>query len=82
MVANNVAIFDSDFRGEYVMQLYNYTSEVVYVPVFTRLVQLEFFPYLWGDSQFGSQIFPQIEMKVDEELYEKFAEIYVTERGI
>jgi dUTPase len=48
MVANNVAIFDSDFRGEYLMQLYNYTSKEVNIPVFTRLMQLEFFPYLRG----------------------------------
>jgi dUTPase len=46
MVANGVAVFDSDFRGEYLMQLYNYTSEVVEISAFTRLMQLEFFPYL------------------------------------
>lgn len=64
------------------MQLYNYTSEMVQVPAFTRLMQLEFFPYLRGEGQFGSQIFPTIEMKTDKEVYEKFAEYYPSERGI
>ncbi|MDR2540590.1 MAG: hypothetical protein LBD11_02110 [Candidatus Peribacteria bacterium] len=58
MVANNVAIFDSDYRGEYLMQLYNYTSETVEIPAFTRLTQLEFFPYLRGDKQFGTDFVP------------------------
>ncbi|MDR0651521.1 MAG: hypothetical protein LBG59_09300 [Candidatus Peribacteria bacterium] len=52
MLANNVAIFDSDFRGEYLMQLYNYTSQVQEIPAFTRLVQIEFFPYFRGEKKF------------------------------
>jgi dUTPase len=52
MLANAVAIFDSDFRGEYLMQLYNYTSQVQDIPAFTRLAQLEFFPYLRGEKKF------------------------------
>jgi dUTPase len=64
------------------MQLYNYTSEVVEISAFTRLMQLEFFPYLWGEKQFGSQIFPAIEMKVDRALYEKFVTFYPSERGV
>jgi dUTPase len=52
MLANAVAIFDSDFRGEYLMQLYNYTSQVVEIPALTRLAQLEFFPYLRGEKNF------------------------------
>jgi dUTPase len=52
MLANSVAIFDSDFRGEYLMQLYNYTSEKVTIPAFTRLAQLEFFPYYRGEKKF------------------------------
>ena len=52
MVANNVAVFDSDFRGEYLMQFYNYTDNVVEIPAFTRLMQIEFFPYLRENNQF------------------------------
>ena len=81
MVANNVAIFDSDFRGEYLMQLYNYTSETVNIPAFTRLIQLEFFPYLRENGKFGSASFPYVEMKVDKERYEQFEHHFPSERG-
>jgi dUTPase len=80
MVANNVAIFDSDFRGEYLMQVYNYTSETVTIPAFTRLMQLEFFPYLRGDQQFGSASLPGLEMKVDPALYAQFEQTFPSER--
>jgi dUTPase len=82
MFANAVAVFDADYRGEYLMQLYNYTSETVEVPAFTRLAQLEFFPYLRGEREFGSQIFPLVEMKADEELYARFDQAFPSERGI
>jgi len=29
MLANSVAIFDANFRGEYIMQFYNFTSETI-----------------------------------------------------
>jgi dUTPase len=81
MIANAVAIFDADFRGEYIMQFYNYTSEPVEVPAYTRLEQLEFFPYLWGESQFGTVEIPKIEMQVNPDLYQRFAEVFPSERG-
>jgi dUTPase len=52
MLANSVAVFDADFRGEYLMQLYNYTAETVEIPAYTRLAQLEFFPYLRAEHQY------------------------------
>jgi dUTPase len=81
MSANNVAIFDSDFRGEYLMQLYNFTSEVVRVPAFTRLMQLEFFPYLRGERKFWWKGIPWLEMKVDVAMYDDFAMLFPSERG-
>ena len=63
------------------MQLYNYTSEMVKIPAFTRLMQLEFFPYLQEDWRFGSDFFPGIEMKVDQKMYEQFEERFPSERG-
>ena len=81
MVANAVAVFDSDFRGEYLMQLYNYTDAVVEVAACTRLMQIEFFPYLQEEGVFGSGGFPRIERKVDQQVYENFEVLYPSERG-
>ncbi|MDR0370006.1 MAG: hypothetical protein LBH96_05985 [Candidatus Peribacteria bacterium] len=81
MVANAVAVFDSDFRGEYLMQLYNYTSSPVTVSAYTRLMQIEFFPYLRENQQFGSSNLPLIETVLDKELYQYFEERFPTERG-
>jgi dUTPase len=82
MVANSVAVFDADYRGEYLGQLYNFTSDNVEIPAFTRLMQLEFFPYLSEQGSFGSQHIPALEMVVDPEMYQVFAENYPSERGI
>ena len=81
MVANNVAIFDSDFRGEYLMQLYNYTSETVKISAYTRLAQMEFFPYLRDSGKFGTEEIPALEFLVDLALYEHFVETFKSERG-
>lgn len=82
MVANAVAVFDSDFRGEYLMQLYNYTSSPITIPSYTRLMQIEFFPYLRENKQFWSKEIPDIELLVDEKLYHTFAEHFPSERGV
>jgi dUTPase len=81
MVANAVAVFDSDFRGEYLMQLYNYAPTLVTIPAYTRLMQIEFFPYLREHKQFGSPEIPAVEMLVDDTLYQNFTERFPSERG-
>jgi dUTPase len=45
------------------------------------LTQLEFFPYLRGDKQFGTDFVPWLEMKVDSVLYESFEQVFPSERG-
>ena len=81
MVANAVAVFDSDFRGEYLMQLYNYTSSPITIPAYTRLMQLEFFPYLRDSQKFGSGDIPSLELTTDPELYAQFEQKFPSERG-
>lgn len=52
MLANSTALFDSDYRGEYLMQLYNFTDKTIEIPQYTRLCQLEFAPHHWGKNNF------------------------------
>jgi hypothetical protein len=82
MIANSVAVFDADFRGEYLMQVYNYTNTIVQHPAYTRLAQLELFPYLRDGGKFGTGEIPELEFVVDPVLYEHFAEHFPSERGI
>lgn len=46
-LANGVGLIDSDYRGEYHLQLYNPTQETITIPSHTRLCQLEFAPHHW-----------------------------------
>lgn len=52
MLANSVGIVDADYRGEYLMQLYNFTDKVIEIPQYTRLCQIEFCPHHWGEKSF------------------------------
>ncbi len=84
MLANHVAIVDSDYRGEYLLQLYNFTSETVKVEKKTRLAQIEFFPHFYinkGESKFWTTDLPNLEYKVNPELFSNFAETFPSERG-
>lgn len=79
MLANAVAIIDSDYRGEYLIQFYNFTDEVVTIEKGTRVAQIEIFESYPFSSQ-GK--IPTLEMIVDEELYNHFDEKFSTERGV
>lgn len=81
ILANNVGIFDSDYRGEYLMQLYNFTDKTVNIDAYTRLCQLEFCPHYRGEAQFGTKEIPEIELIADAELFERFDQEYPSERG-
>jgi hypothetical protein len=80
MLWNSVALIDSDYRGEYFLQIYNFTNKPISIEKYTRLCQLEFAPHHWWDHNFWSEGIPSIEMKVDKEEYEGFAEKYPSER--
>ena len=71
MQANSVAIMDPDYRGEYLMQFFNFTKEAVNHPIYTRLCQLEFSPY-WHEWKYGTDYTPEIEFVVDKDLYDNF----------
>lgn len=81
MLANSVGIIDSDYRGEYLMQLFNCTNEEIVIEQGTRLCQIEFCPHYRGNQQFGTPEIPVIEMQVDPELWAKFDEEFSSERG-
>lgn len=81
MLANSVGLVDSDYRGEYMMQLFNCTSTPVKVEKYTRLCQIEFTPHYRGQGQFGTAEIPQIQLQVDPQLFENFAETFSSERG-
>ena len=78
MLANAVAIIDSDYRGEYLIQVYNFTDQEVFLEAWTRIAQMEIFE----SYPFASQgEIPSLEMFSDEGLFNHFEEKYPTERG-
>lgn len=81
MLANSVGIIDSDYRGEYLMQLFNCTNKEIMIEQGTRLCQIEFCPHYRGNQQFGTSEIPAIKMQVDPELWKNFDEEFRSERG-
>lgn len=81
MLANSVAIFDADYRWEYIMQFYNFGQEVKKYDKYTRLTQIEFMPYyIITQGKRGNEFIPGIEFIVDQNTYDKFDEIYSSQR--
>lgn len=81
MLANNTGIIDSDYRGEYLMQIYNFTTKAIHIEKYTRLCQLEFCPHHRNTNTFWTEKTPSLEMKVDAEIFEHFDEHFPSERG-
>lgn len=80
MLANSVALMDSDYRGEYILQLYNFTTQPIIVEQGSRVAQMELAPsYIPGESI--TTTVPEVEFIVDAQIYDTFAEHYPTERG-
>ena len=80
MLANNVAIFDADYRGEYILQLFNFTDEVVKIKKYTRLAQMDFQPYLLWSWEYNYWDTPKIKYVVDKEKYDKWWELHSSKR--
>jgi len=81
MQANNVAIMDSDYRGEYYMQLYNFTSEPITMEKYSRLCQLQFHPVYQPEfPRYGTDSVPSLEVVVDQAMYDEFADRYPSGR--
>lgn len=84
MLANNIAIIDSDYRGEYLLQVYNFSDKTVHLKEKTRVAQIEFFPHLHLKNEiysFGTDEVPQLETRVSRELFNHFAQEFPTQRG-
>ena len=81
MLANSVGIIDADYRGEYFMQLYNFTQNPIQIKKYTRLCQIEFVPHYRGDAKFGTTEIPPIQMKVDDQLFQTFSDKFPSVRG-
>lgn len=80
MLANGVAVFDADYRGEYMLQLYNFTTASVTIEQGSRVAQLDLCPtYIpWTPS---TQEVPIINSIVDTVIYDAFTEHYPSKRG-
>lgn len=82
MLANSVGLIDSDYRGEYLMQMYNFTRQEIRIEKYTRLCQLEFCPHHWKNNSYGTNNeVPEIEIQVNPQLFEEFDEKFPSERG-
>lgn len=81
MLANSVGIVDADYRGEHLMQLYNFIGKTLDIPQYARLCQIEFCPHHWGEKNFWTSKIPAIEMKVDNQLFDTFDKVFCSERG-
>lgn len=81
MLANGVGVVDNDYRGEFFLQLYNFTQNNVTYPVGTRLGQFEIVPYFLP-QQAHALVMPAIEIIVDPDVFEQFDQHYPTGRGI
>ena len=79
MVANNVALIDSDYRWEIKVELTSLNGKKE-LEAWTRIAQLEICPYFQEWKPYQTQT-PKIEMIVDMDAYEHFAEKFPSERG-
>lgn len=81
-LANAVAIFDADYRGEYRMQLRNISDQVVEVKKWTRVCQIEFcptyMPELWI---IWTETVPELKLVCNSDLFDRCEELFPTERG-
>lgn len=82
MLANSVAVFDADYRGEYFIQVFNFRNQPIPLPQYSRLTQVEFLPaYLPEQLRYGTQEVPPLEIVVDKHLFETFDTQFPTDRG-
>ena len=80
MVANSVAVIDSDYRWEIKVELTSLNWEKK-LEAWTRIAQLEICPYFQEWKSFPIKT-PKIETIVDADVYQKFAEKFPSDRGV
>jgi len=81
MLANSVAIFDADYRGEYILQLYNFTDKKVNIDKYTRLAQMDFQPYLLESWKYTKNSVPKINYIIDKNAYNDWEKLHSSKRG-
>ena len=79
IVANSVGIIDADYRGEIKVELTSLNWEKR-LEAWTRIAQLEIVPYFQEWKPFPTET-PKVEMIVDSDIYENFAEKFPSNRG-
>jgi dUTP pyrophosphatase len=79
IVANSVGIIDSDYRWEIKVELTSLSGEKE-LEAWTRIAQLEIYPYFQEWKPFSTET-PKVEMIVDTDIYENFAEKFRSGRG-
>ena len=79
-LANCTAIIDPDYRWESFIQVINLSSNTIQFEKGERIAQMEIFPYYVDNWIFWTKNIPEIELIVDKEIFEKFADIYPTWR--
>jgi dUTPase len=81
MLGNSVGIVDSDYRGEYMFQIYNFENKGKDIEAYERIWQIEFVPDFFAHTNIQDIQIPKIQMVVDANMYENFEQIFPTERG-
>ena len=79
IVANSVWLIDADYRWEIKVELTSLNGEKK-LEAWTRIAQLEICPYFQEWKLFPTQT-PKVEMIVDSDIYENFAEKFSSNRG-
>jgi len=80
MVANSVALIDSDYRWEIKVELTSLNGEKK-LEAGIRIAQLEICPYFQEWKPYQTET-PKVEMIVDSNIYENFAEKFPSDRGV
>ncbi len=80
MIANSVAVFDADFRWNYIMQFYNYTDKTLKFDKYSRLTQMEFQPYYVWSWIYWTKEIPELEFIIDKDIYNNFDKNFSSER--
>ena len=79
IVANSVGIIDADYRWEIKVELASLNGEKK-LEAWTRIAQLEICPYFQEWKPFPTET-PKVEMIVDPDIYENFADKFPSDRG-
>jgi len=80
ILANWVWVIDNDYRGEYFLQLYNFTDAPVMHTAWTRLGQIEIVPYFIPEHSTSLHM-PPLHHIIDADIFADFEHHYPTQRG-